>query len=159
MYRNISPEEYKKYLNLSPQYRVDGLLISGTWNIEQEAEVLNKSLQGLETSYDLIKFESNDFLNNGYELRINNKTIWFFVVYGSALTSEYTHLACILGSKKNILIGSCGGLKKGANSGDILLPTKSSSDGSSCNMYNRNNSKYQLSDEKLRTILKGQLVS
>jgi purine-nucleoside phosphorylase len=157
MYRNISPEEYKKYLNLSPDYKVDGLIISGTWNIAKEILILKKSLDDFDNNFDLRKFENNDFLNNGYELRINNKIIWFFVVYGSALASEYVHLSCIFGSKKNILIGSCGGLKKGANSGDILLPTKSKSDGSSCNMYDRTNGKYQFSDEKLRTRLKGQL--
>lgn len=46
---------------------------------------------------------------------MENKRIWFIVEHGGAKLSEYIHFACRLGSKINILTGSCGGLKKGLN--------------------------------------------
>ncbi|MCA9350504.1 hypothetical protein H6794_01910 [Candidatus Nomurabacteria bacterium] len=157
MYKNISPAEYKEFLNLPSDYKVDGLFVHGTWNADQEVSILKAALDQTELAYELKKFEDSLFLNLGYELKIDDKVIWFFVIYGGALLSEYAHLATIFGSRKNILLGSCGGLKKGVCSGDIILSTESKSDGSSCFMYDRQHSEHQPSEASIRQKLKVEL--
>jgi len=51
------------------------------------------------------------------------------------MLSEHLHLACLFGSKKNILIGSCGGLKKGAENCDLIIPNWSFANESSAKAY------------------------
>ena len=77
----------------------------------------------------------HEFLNPILEFKINGKNYWFVIAYGGVLLSEYLHLACLFGSKKNILLGSCGGLKKGASSREILIPTWSFAEESSAKAY------------------------
>ncbi|MEI8339885.1 MAG: hypothetical protein WCF94_04470 [bacterium] len=77
------------------------------------------------------------FLGEILEFEIKNKKYWFAVTYGGAKLSEYLHLACLFGSKKNILVGSCGGLNKQGESGDIIIPTSSFGDESFTRMYSK----------------------
>src|SRR5690606_14354141 len=74
------------------------------------------------------------------ELRIGDKVIWFAIGYGGAWLSEYLHWACLFGSKKNLLLGSCGGLKPGIKQGDFIVPEYSFSEESSARIYNRESS-------------------
>jgi purine-nucleoside phosphorylase len=73
------------------------------------------------------------------EFEINGKKIWFDVPYGGAMLSEYIHYACLFGSKKNILVGTCGGLAPQANACDAIIPTWSYGDESSTRMYSPEN--------------------
>jgi len=63
--------------------------------------------------------------------------------------SEYLHLGSLFGSKKNILLGSCGGLKKEAKSGEIIIPTWSYAEESSAKAYQRESQNKYNSDKLL----------
>lgn len=114
-------------------------------------------LTEVDPSATLERMQYNGFISLGYEIRIQGKLLWYFVLYGGALVSEYTDLACKLGSKKNILVGVSGGLKPGAKTGDIVLPTASFKDGSMSTMYDASPDTDVSSDETLRDALKNRL--
>ncbi|MDQ6984695.1 MAG: hypothetical protein Q9M91_07030 [Candidatus Dojkabacteria bacterium] len=84
-------------------------------------------------------FESigNDFFERVKVLNIEDKKIWFDVVYGGAHMSELMHIGSMLGSKVNMFLGSVGELQKGSSSGDIIVPTYSYGEESSTKLYNR----------------------
>jgi purine-nucleoside phosphorylase len=83
-------------------------------------------------------------------VKLGQKTIWFNVAYGGSMLSEYLHLACLFGSKCNILLGSCGALQKGMDDMDVILPKSAFGDESSTRMYDRRNtSKIHLCDHEL----------
>lgn len=155
MYRQLTAADLRKFHNFSDNYTVDGLFIVGTYKVDQEVERLRR-VAGQLGEFKLERHK-HDFLSSGYELHMSGKNIWFFVVYGGTILSEYLHISCLLGSKKNILSGVCGGLKTGAKSGDIILPTASTSDGSTATMYDRSSSKLQPSNDKLRQSIKEEL--
>ena len=158
MYKTLTAGERKKHFGMAPDYKVDGLLIMGGWNIPKYVEVLRAIATSTYPGATLERMENyNGFITLGYELKTNDKLLWFFVLYGGALVSEYTDLACKLGSKKNILVGVSGGLKPGAKTGDIVLPTASFKDGSMSTMYDPSSESDVASDEAVRDSLKMRL--
>jgi purine-nucleoside phosphorylase len=98
----------------------------------------------------------HDFLRFAKEIRIGEKNIWFAIGYGGAWLSEYLHWACLFGSKKNILLGSCGGLKPGIKQGDFIVPKSSFSEESSARIYNRDTA-IHTSNEQLSERIARQL--
>jgi hypothetical protein len=155
MYKSFSALEYKKHFGLPADYTVDGLMLHGTWNLNKELENLKLALAEVDADYSITSIgDPESFIGQqGIEINISGKRLWFFVVYGSSKTSEFTHLASLFSSKKNILLGSCGGLLKGAQMGDIIVPTESASDGSSTFMYDRTKADLQASDSSLSESL------
>ncbi len=107
----------------------------GGWNVDEQLEYLKATLKNQDVEYNIKQFEG--FWRGIFELTINNKIYWFSVLYGGAVLSEYTHIASIFGSKKNIHIGSCGGLYPELNSGDLLMASWSFGDESSARLYGR----------------------
>ena len=111
------------------------------------------------------------FLSRILELKIDDKNYWFIVMYGGALLSEYVHLASLFGSKKNIHIGSCGGLHPEMESLDLIIPTWSYGNESTTRVYDREATDFKhYSDEELskgleknlphaRAIKKGPIIS
>ena len=61
--------------------------------------------------------------------------IWFDVVYGGAYLSELLHVGCLFGSKKNFLVGTCGGLQKNLETGDLVIPTYTYGNESTTRIY------------------------
>lgn len=141
MYRSYTADEYREHFELPKSYIVRGFLVFGTYK-KYPLEMLRASLArlGYDAQFSNPKF---DFLNPIQEFVIDNKIYWFATTYGGAMLSEYLHLACLFGSKTNILLGSCGGLKSGAKSRDIIVPTWSYAEESSAKAYERDsNNKY-----------------
>lgn len=155
MYKSFSALEYKNFFELPDDYVVDGLMLHGTWNLEKELENLKLALVQIDSKYSISSIGNPESFigQQGLEITVLGKRLWFFVVYGSSKTSEFTHLASLFGSKKNVLLGSCGGLLKGAKMGDIIVPTQSASDGSSTFAYDRTKSDLQSSDTLLSESL------
>lgn len=160
MYKSFSAEEYKKFFGLAEDYIVDGLMLHGTWNLEKELENLKTALYEVDENYAITTIgDPESFIGKqGLEIIVKGKLLWFFTVYGSSKTSEFTHLASLFGSKKNILLGSCGGLLRGAKMGDIIIPTQSASDGSSTFIYDRTKADLQPSDKRLSESLANSIV-
>ena len=124
-------------LELPEDYKVDGMLCYGTWDKDKQVKILKDALKNLDKK---IKYsELPNFLSKLVEFAIDGKRYWFDVSYGGALLSEFLHLACLFGSEKNILLGTCGGLAPQISSLDLILPTFSYGNESATRMYDREN--------------------
>jgi purine-nucleoside phosphorylase len=133
MYKTLTAEDYKSFLGLPSDYRVDGMLSYGTWDRVKQTEIFKTLLKKSGKNFEYGALPS--FLAQVLEFNIEGKRYWFDVSYGGALLSEYLHLACLFGSKKNILLGSCGGLSPKVSSLDLILPTFSFGNESATRMY------------------------
>lgn len=151
MYRQFSADDYRNHLNLGSGFLVDGFLIYGTFH-SYPYDQLKSTLSKLEINYTSKRME-HEFLSPIELISIGNKRYWFVVAYGGALLSEFVHLACLWVSKKNILIGSCGGLKKGMKTNDIIVPEWSYSEDSSSKAYSVDSSNKYYADSTLRKSL------
>lgn len=137
MYKEITAEEYKKYFGFEPDYRIEGFLVYGAWDVEKYTqEILNEvSGHGVEVSSRRLQ----SFLSDITEVIIDGKNYWVGVCYGSAKLSEYTHLACLFGSKWVLHIGSAGGLSDGVHTLDIVIPDTSVAQDSVASLYHSEN--------------------
>jgi len=74
-----------------------------------------------------------EYLSNVRELKFpdmylgeyQGQKIMFCCAYGAPRAVEPVHIFGVLGSKKVIQIGSCGGLQKNIKTGDVVIPTSS----------------------------------
>lgn len=155
MYRNITADQYRKHLGFPAGYNVDAMLCYGTLYEERVLAQLTEVLGTLKIDYRVNELP-HPFLRFGKELIMNEKVIWFAIGYGGAWLSEYLHWACLFGSKKNILLGSCGGLKPGMKQGDFIVPASSYGEESSVKMYSRE-SNTQYPDKKLSESMASKL--
>ncbi len=156
MYRSITADQYREHLGFPKDYTVDAMLCYGTLYEERVLAQLTSAIKSMG-----IKAELNDlphsFLRFGKELKIEGKTVWFAIGYGGAWLSEYLHWACLFGSKKNILLGSCGGLKPGMTQGEFIVPENIYGVVSSVKIYNRE-SNIQPSSHELSERLAAKLA-
>jgi purine-nucleoside phosphorylase len=134
MYKTFTAEEYKKHLELPEDYRVDGMLCYGTWDKVKHVQIFKEAIEQSGKQFDYGTLPS--FLGKMLEFNIEGKHYWFDVSYGGALLSEFLHLACLFGSRKNILLGTCGGLATEIGSLDLIIPTYSWGNESATRMYN-----------------------
>lgn len=136
MYRSFTADQYRKHLGFPSEYKVDAMLCYGTLYEERVLKQLKEVIKamGLDAT---IREMPDPFLRFAKELQIGQQNIWFAIGYGGAWLSEYLHWACLFGSKKNILLGSCGGLKTGMKQGDFIVPDSSFGEESSVRIYNR----------------------
>lgn len=157
MYKSYTAADYRKYLKLPDDYRVDGFIDYGTglhkkFTIEQ----LEQSFSKLGLTYEISKFEDENFQSLS-EIKVGNKVFWFTNAYGSAELSEYLHLACLFGSKKNIHLGCCGGLTANGSSRDLIIPDWSFAEESSAKAYQTESSNEHKSDKDLSNKLANEL--
>lgn len=157
MYKSYKISDFKKYFGLPKDYKVDGILFYGSWRKEAHKELLKEIIkeEKFEVEYEQL---GESFLREVLVFKINGKRFWFDTGYGGAYISEILHLGSMLGSKKNIVLGKCGGLLKTGNAGDIIIPNYSHGDESTTRMYNPNskNNKH-FSNQKLNRSLKKRL--
>ncbi len=159
MYKRLTAEDILRLLEIPENYRIDGLLISGTNPKAKEYPHLFGTLKKLGISYKEENFPSG-FFSDVKIIKIGDKRIWFDVVYGTAYLGELIHVASMLGSKANILLGSCGALLNSLNTGDTIIPRASYGNESSTRMYQRDNKTYLYeSDSHLNSKLKKHLAT
>ena len=157
MYKSLVAEDIRRLLKVSDDYKIGGLLVCGTNPKAKEYIHLFEALKKLGVAYREENFESG-FFSDVKVLIIDEKRIWFDVVYGTAYLSELVHFASILGSKANILLGSCGALLDSLNNGDTIIPRASYGDESSTRMYQRENKQHLYeSDPHLSSLLEKHL--
>lgn len=166
MYTQLIADDFRTHFDLSPAYHVDGLLACGTWDIESEDQkvpLLKAALSNALGAEISITRLPHRILGHGYEFILNDgKRYWFIPVMGTALMSQYAHIASTLGSQINILIGVAGGLAKGMKSGDFIIPT-SSRGNESAQLYQREASDSRFFPnttlvEQFETLLSGQTI-
>lgn len=124
MYMSLTVDDFRQRYSLGDDYRVEGLLAVGVWrpfgnlNLEHIESVLKE----LSKDYSYKLFQAPD-LHDVYEFTIDGKVYWYFAAMGTAVMHMHVHRGSILGSKKNILIGSVGGLSETCNIGDVICPS------------------------------------
>jgi purine-nucleoside phosphorylase len=159
MYKHHTLNDFITYFGLPQDYKVDGILLYGSWRKNEHKKLLKEIIK--EQGY-LVEYEHVDesFLREVLVFKINGKRLWFETGFGGAYISEILHLGSMFGSKKNIVLGKCGGLIKNGNNGDIIIANYSYGDESTTRMYNpssKNNKHF--SDKKLSQSLKKRLTS
>ena len=124
MYRSLSADVFRKNLGLPEDYVVEGFLACGTWDLygERHLDELKKALAGSKAQTSIRKLDHGD-VGHGYEFSVDEKRYWFVPVMGTAVMSVYAHVACLLGAKKNLLVGVVGGLGEGIAASDFIVPT------------------------------------
>ncbi len=161
MYKTLGIDIFRKKYGLADDYKVDGLLVSGVWDLLAERNhlpYLIKTLKKMGVTSPVKRLEGEQ-LGHAFAFDVHDKHYWFVPVMGSAYMSKYAHIACLLGSKKNILIGVVGGLKKGSKPGDLILPTYSTGNQNAF-MYDREAEDLRFyPDKELSQKLKGKLTS
>jgi purine-nucleoside phosphorylase len=155
VYRSFTAEQYKKHLLLPENYKVDGVLCYGTLYEDLFISILQECVAALGSPFAINQLDY-PFLRFVREVKIKDQTIWFMIGYGGAWISEYLHWASLFGSQKNILLGSCGGLRPGMKQGDFIVPTTSYGEESSVRVYNRD-SPLQYADKGLSSSLRARL--
>jgi purine-nucleoside phosphorylase len=133
MYKTLTAQDYRAHLSLPEDYVVDGFIVYGTYKTHP-FEQFEDSLRRAGLAYTKTELD-HEFFSSLRAFVVEGQTYWVAIAYGGALLSEYLHLACLLGSKRNILIGSCGGLKQGAQSMQFVIPDRSIATESSASAY------------------------
>ncbi len=136
MYKSFTADQFRKHCKLPPDYEVAGFICYGAWDDEKHIGELERGLKALGIEYKINTLEYK-FLQHIREIEIQGKKYWFAIEYGGATLSEYLHLACLFGSKKNIQFGSCGGLNPNLNSLDLIVPTYAYGNESTTRIYAR----------------------
>lgn len=158
MYKTFTAEEYRKHFNLPSDYFIEGFISYGGWMEERQRNEIQDILKQNSIKYTAKILDG--FLSHVLEIKINNKNYWFVVMYGGTMLSEYIHLACLFGSKKNIHLGSCGGLEKNINSLDLIIPTYSYGNESITRIYDKDAKDYKhFPNEDLSNLLQKNLGS
>ncbi len=138
MYQHLSGDDFRSHYKLGADYRVDGILAVGVWSYfgHLNLEHIHAILKDANRSYSCRRLEHHD-LYEVYEFVIDGRVIWYFSAMGTAVTHMYLHRGSMLGSKKNILVGSVGGLSPDVSLGDMILSTQS---------YGNDNARYYQRD-------------
>jgi len=158
MYKSFTPEEYRKHFLLPFDYVVDGLISYGSWTEEKIRAEIEFVLKENDIPYVFRVLEG--FLSHVLEIKINDKIYWFVVMYGGTMLSEYIHLACLFGSKKNIHLGSCGGLNPDIESLDLIIPIFSYGNESITRIYDKGATDFKhFPSENLSLLLEKNLDS
>jgi purine-nucleoside phosphorylase len=133
MYKSFTAKEQREHFGLPTNYCVEALLSYGAWDRPKHDSYVEKVLKEIYPDFSIAKLSG--FLQHVSEIRINEKIYWFVMVYGSAMLSEIVHLASIFGSKKNIHIGSCGGLNTDICDMGLIVPSYSFGNESTTRTY------------------------
>ncbi len=152
MYKTFTASNYRNHHKLPEDYTVDGFIVFGTFH-PGPYDQLKEELEKLGFEVDYSRVLDGPYFAPILEFKVNDKRYWFTVAYGGTMLSEWTHLACLFGSKINIVIGSCGGLFAEADSPDIVVPTYAYADESTTRMYEPTANNRHLADRNLNDRL------
>lgn len=157
MYHAYSADDYRRRLGLSPDYVVDGLVCFGTMPTRGQREFTEAAITALNLQYKPV-IESG-WLESVYDIDVHGRRIWLVVTLGGALLSSVTQIACMFGSRANIVVGTCGGLQPGRRMGDMILAESSHGDESTTRIYQRDNpSCVYLADPALTSRLENRFL-
>lgn len=134
MYRAMTAEDYRKGLGLEPGYRVDVLIVHGCAQ-EYPVAMMHDALTA--AGHDAALESPVASLPTLNAAAVGPHVLWHARVYGGALACELTHLACVLGARCAVFIGTCGGLLESAAAGDHIVPDAVYADESSTRAYAR----------------------
>lgn len=158
MYHSYSADDYRQHYELAPDYTVDGLVGFGTMPHKRQWQIAHETIGAL--NLQAVPVLESGFLESVHAIEVQGRRVWFVITFGGAFLSSVVQLACLFGSKANLLVGSCGGLQKGRRMGDILLAETSYGDESTTRMYHRDNTTHVYhADPGLLSRLESRLIS
>jgi len=136
MYKELTKKDWNKITGFPEDKKIDAIIVSGNAlaNREREIGFLEQALSNYK-DVKKVEYIQDNFFSSIYEFEIGDKLIWFDVVYGGAYLSELLHVGCLFGSKKNFLVGTCGGLQKNLETGDLVIPTYTYGNESTTRIY------------------------
>lgn len=154
MYKTFTADDYRNHWKLPADYAVDGFIVFGTFHPGPYDQLKGQLADlGLDVTY--VKTSDNPYFAPILEFKVDGKLYWFTIAYGGAMLSEWTHLACLFGSKTNIVIGSCGGLLAEADTPEIIVPTYAYANESTTRMYDATtDNKHWASKELSQKLIK-----
>lgn len=159
MYTSVDVDAFKKRTGLPHDYTIDGFLAAGTWDLyanSRHIPQLKLALETLGVTTTVFRIEGEE-LGHAFEFVVDGRRYWFVPVMGTAVMSQYAHLASMLGSKKNLLAGVVGGLKPGMKPADFIVPTASKGNENAL-MYQRTSADLLFyPNNELRSRLKARL--
>lgn len=157
MYHAYSADDYRRRMGVSSDYVVDGLVCYGTMPNRRQCAYTEAAITGLGLQYRLVV--ESGWLESVYDIDVHGRRVWLVITLGGAYLSSVTQLACMFGSRANIVVGTCGGLQPGRRMGDMILAESSYGDESTTRIYQRDNPSclYQ-SDAALTTRLENRLL-
>ena len=157
MYKSFTAEDYKKHFGLPKDYEVSGFISFGTFR-KSPYDQIKEVMTGMNVDVSYKRTINHEYFEPILEFIINEKIYWFAVAYGGTMLSEWLHQACLYGSKINIVVGSCGGLFKEADTPQIIVPTFAYADESATRMYEPEANGKHNSSEDLDQKLIGKLT-
>lgn len=157
MYKSFTAADYRSHWKLPANYEVHGFIVVGTFH-PGPYDQLKSELANLGRDVQYIRTLEGPYFEPIVEFTVSGKNYWFTVAYGGAMLSEWTHLACLFGSKMNIVIGNCGGLLADADTPEIIVPTYAYANESATRMYEPNPQHQHASSEGLNQKLIKHLV-
>ena len=151
MYKSLAKNDFLNEFKLGKNYAVSGFLVYGSFKPSSRRLLTSALLKfGQKTKLGRLK---HGFLAPIFEFRVKGKNYWFANAYGSAALSEWLHIACVLGSQKNVLIGTCGGLARSGRARDLIIPSYSFADESTKRAYQPGVGNKHFADQNLSAKL------
>lgn len=159
MYSQHTASDFRDHLGLPSDYEVEGFLTYGCWDLYAEAEqlpLIGLALRELEVEHELVRM-AIPALGHAYELKVGGKIYWYAPIMGTAVLAQYLHIASLLGSKRNLLLGTVGGLAPSMRTGELIIPTLSHGN-DNARFYDRDNAAGQYAaNEELGELLAAQI--
>jgi purine-nucleoside phosphorylase len=148
MYKTFTADDYRKHHKLPLDYAVHGFIVFGTFH-PGPYEVIKEELAKIGKVVSYERTLAGPYFQPILEFTVDGKTYWFTVAYGGTMLSEWAHLACLFGSQANVVIGSCGGLLKEADTTQVIVPTFAYANESTTRMYEPSANNQHYSNEQL----------
>jgi len=105
MYQKLTADDFRKHYKFPDDYQVSGLLVMGHWDRPKFAQEAKEHIRKVFGKGIEIEELTNEFFASIVSFVVDGKRYWFDTVYGQTYLSELVHVACLFGSKRNILIG------------------------------------------------------
>jgi len=116
MLRELTKHDWLSMLAIPTERIPSSLILWGTRNLKSRYDTMR------EFFYDVLEVGSpNGIIEDVLIGKIDGTDVAYASVYGAPMASEITHIFGVLGTSKVIQIGTCGGLDKEINAGDLFI--------------------------------------
>jgi len=111
VYFDVPKEKWQELLGIKDEDIPETLVIEGHLAYPEIFSTRGKKLEDAKPAW----------MPNLMIGKYKGKTVGYGVCFGGPIASQFAHIYCKLGTKKIVLIGECGGIKKTIELGDIIV--------------------------------------
>lgn len=111
-YFDASPADLRGFFGLNEVAAPAGAVLVGTLTTSMYGQFVKSLFRHARSVHERIT-----------EVTLNGQRVWFIAVLGAAQAATFAHLAVRLGAGVLVQLGAMGGLQRGWNVGDVLVPT------------------------------------